>query len=568
MVIFLLSAIAAYLACGPLERFWAGYLAEHPGRQVTVALVVVLALVLVLYGRVSGLLPYILLSPLVVGPEAPQAMLGALAGAMWRTFPRWRILAYAGSRSQVLVFVFAMAAALLAAVLWPHLTRLTAFETPYAKLQFATPPAEKQLELEIHRDLALYAGLATVTQTARIYQSECAYAAVKAGGFAKFRSNDRPESITRGPTYADFRNALAFRNLVAPFLVQVANAERRGYDVEGLRRRVGLVADKFLRVLAGHYTSPTTIGAAYHDAAAEVAVQRAALENAGMADKLGAPGPDPEGWDWCEPATEDMNEAAVQSLIDNTRYLYGAVAVMFAYAGNIEAVIKTYRRAEEKEPVENQINVTSSLGEALYGGERQFSELATYFERALKTTEDEGRKVDTFCEKIKSATKPVRDDVKKPDRDDVKICDKDKLPRRYDRARLNLKIRIAYLWAQEGTRWWTAQRYAQDNYDALQNGTIQLLRFPCLDEDEALYIKDTYAYVILAFQAHKYVTDRLEIDQQPVREARLILQELLSQLQSRMSKDERADQCFDQEQTKLWVRRINAHLKLAEAMLR
>ena len=69
--------------------------------------------------------------------------------------------------------------------------RLTGLETPYAKFHFATPQAEKQLDLEITRDLDLYRGLVAITKTARIIQYECGYAAVEAKGIEAFKRQPR-----------------------------------------------------------------------------------------------------------------------------------------------------------------------------------------------------------------------------------------------------------------------------------------------------------------------------------------------------------------------------------------
>src|SRR5437879_3645336 len=101
-------------------------------------------------------------------------------------------------------------------------------------------------------------------------------------------------------------------------------------------------------------------------------------------------------------------------------------------------------------------------------------------------------------------------------------------------------------------RWVTAQRHA----------------FPCLDDYERYYVKDTYAYVNLRFEAHNLVTDRTEIDPQPVREARRILEEIRDELTDWQRTDDGSNKCRDPELTKLWVKRVTGHLKLAEGMLR
>ena len=139
-------------------------------------------------------------------------MLGVVAGIVCRTFPTWTLVGGLGSRSGLFAFVGIVATIALVALLEPYLGRLRVFETPYAKLQFATPAAERQLELDIQRDLAFYEGLSSVTRTAKIVQLDCGYEAIENGGIDRFK---------KGDLYQAFAGALAVRSEIVDFLVRV-----------------------------------------------------------------------------------------------------------------------------------------------------------------------------------------------------------------------------------------------------------------------------------------------------------------------------------------------------------
>ena len=95
-------------------------------------------------------------------------------------------------------------------------------------------------------------------------------------------------------------------------------------------------------------------------------------------------------------------------------------------------------------------------------------------------------------------------------------------------------------------------------------------QFQCYDDYHRFEIADTYAYVNLAYQVHNFQSDRTPPDVDEVRDARSILDSAIKELQ-RDDEDldyDRAKGCFDHEQTKRWIVRINSHLRLAEAVLR
>jgi hypothetical protein len=125
------------------------------------------------------------------------------------------------------------------------------------------------------------------------------------------------------------------------------------------------------------------------------------------------------------------------------------------------------------------------------------------------------------------------------------------------------------VWAQEGVNWPTAQDYTQRNLDEFSSGELPL--FPCfLDPYESFNIKDTYAFVRLSRHAHNTRSDKSASSIAELREARWLLEELMTQLQDRQRQDDENDQlnrCTYHEQTKLWLRRVKSHLKLADALL-
>jgi hypothetical protein len=204
--------------------------------------------------------------------------------------------------------------------------------------------------------------------------------------------------------------------------------------------------------------------------------------------------------------------------------------------------------------------VNADLADARYLGDRRFEAVSPLYERALETVELQAKIVRDF------KTSAVNDKDKDKDTDNQI---REKLLGRYDRARLNLKVRLAYLWAQGGVNWLSAQRYAEDNYDRLKKGDIPLIS--CLDDYETFNILDTYAYVKLSLQAHNFQTDRTQPDPMQVREGRWILEEAIARLR-RHDADEPSAYgelfCSDDARTKLWVLRMSSHLRLAESMLR
>jgi hypothetical protein len=631
MVIFLLSALAAYLLYGPIAAWWAadlappsapfpqrdpspgqprasntlgkvfgwiGYSLRFTGAWIGYVLhvaggwirhyhraffltVFVAALLFglgyALFALITGSREaesFVLIRRYLSAPEADAAVFGALAGVICRAFPRWRIALGLGGTVGVSMFAGALAGMMGLAVLEPSLSRLIALETPYAKFQFATPQSERQLQLDIARDLSIYQGLLGITENYRIVQLECGYAAIEAGGFAEYETSPAQYSIRHA-----FESALNLRHEFVLFLSRVADAQRRGYDPEGLKRLVGPVADRFYELISEQWsqrsTPEYTLSKAYSDAIAVLRAQDSTLQKA-IGARAVAKQEEPSSW--CKTQAGELSEDDVRNLLENTRYVYGAVAVMYAFAGNTEGAIKAYRFALKQRRLARDVNVNGSLGDELYVGERDFRVVSDYYEMALEAIDAQASKAAAFC---KSLPRPQPISQKKiwsaEDKEAWDSADKDvceQLRDRYKRGRLNLKRFLAYLWAQGDMRWPTAQEYAREALDALSKPEDGPL-YPCLDDYVSIETKDTYAFVKLSFHAHNYSVDRgTSAYLAELREARWMLEELVSKLQDLqklqdlpMQDDSPTSRCISHEETNLWLRRIKSHLRLAETLL-
>jgi hypothetical protein len=560
MVIFLLAALAGYIACEPFVRWWSPHRETRwlRARHAVVLIALLLALGIALFAVVTGSLHVQSLRyvrRLLAASETNEAVLGAVAGIVAYTFPLWRYELNLGGTWGLIALASALGSIMLVAIIEPHLDSLTTFETPYAKFQFATPQAERQLQVEIQRDLSFFEGLQGVTGTDRIFQIECGYAAVKAGGFAAFE---------RSPLYQDLGHALVLRNAFRDFLARVARAQTAGYDIDGLKRRVSPVADKFYALISGRWPARLSLHSivdAYRDATQELRKQDYALATEGIgnppangakaAPRSGQEA-DPERH-WCAPLPEELSkQSQIEDLLENTRYVYGAVAVMFSFTGNTEGQIKTYLAARARPPLRDDINVNGSLADAMYQAERDFRQVSEFYEKALAAIDSQAADVANFCASPRSQP------------NDQEICQD--LPRRYTRARLNVRRDLAYVWAQADMRWPTAEFYANQNLEDFRQGSTP--QYECLDDYVPIEVKDTYSYVMLAFQAHNYRNDRITPNVTDVREARSLLEEAASELEAKQLEEDSPIQCTSHDQTKVWLRRVRSHLRLAEAMLR
>jgi hypothetical protein len=149
VVIFCLAAIAAYIACDPFARLWslepettdakkqprAGgiILAARAVVALIAFAVLVFALLVAETDLFRGQTSYYVREVLSAN-ESLEAILGALFGIVWRTFPYWRITAGLWGIPRAIVLGGMLGGLVIVAVLAPHLRRLSTVETPYAKL--------------------------------------------------------------------------------------------------------------------------------------------------------------------------------------------------------------------------------------------------------------------------------------------------------------------------------------------------------------------------------------------------------------------------------------------------
>ena len=238
----------------------------------------------------------------------------------------------------------------LAALVAPYasalLGRLTGLETPYAKFQFATPTAERELLLDAERDLTIFDRFADLLRGSRFIQFDCWYAALEAGGLNTFSNTDKFKR-----NYNNYRNAIAFRNRLTSYVIRLENARRQGCDIESLKTRVRPVAEKLSRLL--FVPKEQSVDTAYSAAMSEVDKQDGELRMDGIENKLNKTSaelqseqkdPDPQ---WCEPNTQEIKGDDLRMLIDETRFVYGAVAELFGFTGNAEGVITVLTLAKK-----------------------------------------------------------------------------------------------------------------------------------------------------------------------------------------------------------------------------
>jgi hypothetical protein len=539
-------------------------------------------------------------------PEMTYGVLGVVAGLMCGNFPEWMNYSRthgigpgheesntgkpASAIWPVIIFGGALSGVVLAALLAPYeqtaLSRLSGVETPYLKVQFAISPAEKQLILNVERDLNNLDILQQFPQSLRFIQYDCATAALDAKVSGANMPMDR--FVKESEKSRVFRAGLAFRKSLIPYVNRVVSAQRQGYNLPALKGRVRNVAEKFA-LLAASGDLKTDYQAAmfdinYHEAMFEVQRQYQLFKNEGVGsdalpeeeDRTNTD-PDPK---YCLHSDEDIKYIR-QAAQERPRYIHGFAAALFFFIGDVGAGNAMISGAFGLNEKTDDINLIVGRSDALYTGGQDFSAVLPIAEKELEIIEERIGKIERV--KVWSDNEILVDPMRKYENEI-----RSDLAKRYSRARFAVRRRLAYLWAQHGlaseedllprrdVRWSSAQKYADEAYESLLDKSKRAPQFKCIDDDWDLRTKDTYAFVKLAYQAYNLRTQRIPPDEFEVRQARKILEDALAEAREERRRFEEARSptgaargelsCFTQEETRAWVKRISNHLKLADAL--
>lgn len=571
MVIFLLSALLAFLVC----RWIAAIVLPLQPNRVQRAIVWIVdrwrGLMIVLAAIALGGTFYALLSgsdswqivhaarQIALAPETAQVLLGALAGWLCHMAPGWlktpeprRSGALDPSKEKMsegtwrlIIFSAGIAVVTLMALIAPYgprmLGRITGVEISGTKIQLSAGPADAGLLWNAERDLVSLEQIADLPQTWPIIQYECGYEVLTKGGIKAFETD--PKLKERHQLYA---LALAQRNpqhsQLTRFIVQVANARLEGYDRESLRARIAPVAAQFYVLMtstAGE--DPQAYAKQYANAMAALTKAAAEFKNEGINDHF----PPLKIESWCvKPAEKEITAEQFQRLASNTRYAHGVVAALLLFSGNTERAKRLMSNVQEKARP-HDINVTVTLGELAYLTDLQDIRAAVpRWDSALQSVERQAKEIDQLA---------LRDPRDEELRNRVRF--------RYERARALLKREAAYVYAQAEVDWPTALDYAHFGYQSFRNSTWK--RLDCLDDEDRVAFGDTYAYVNLLHQAYLVKVRKTPADLAKVREAKWILEDLKSYLRS--ADDKRP--CLDAERRRIWYRKVVTHLDLAEKIL-
>jgi hypothetical protein len=263
------------------------------------------------------------------------------------------------------------------------------------------------------------------------------------------------------------------------------------------------------------------------------------------------------------------------------RPILGIAATLFHFEGDTGAANAIRNQIFNLNRATDDINAKGAHTSAQYIEGDDLSEVIRQRQADLQEVESRLGKAERA--RVWSETEIQKDSLRETDNKA-----RSDLVRRYNRARFLDRLRLAYLWAQHGLaaegdllperdlHWASAQEYADDSYEALLDRSKSPPRFICMDDELDLQIKDTYAFVKLAYQAYNLKTRRIAPDEFEVRRTRAILEDALAEareqhrrlLEARpsMARGEAAPSCFAVEATTAWIRRILGHLRLADAL--
>ena len=557
-------------------------------------------------------------------PETVHAVLGVVAGLMCGNFTRWMTYTRSfgatssagGLQQQVLpgmnqpqaeastaqgtsetwpmiIFAAALASVVIAALMAPYasstLSRVSGLETPYVKVQFAISPspAERQQILNVERDLNNIDTLEAFPRSLRFIQYDCAQAALDANmGITEFR-------LKQPGKYREFTAGLAFRLSVIPYVNRIVNAKRKGYNLVVLKTRARQVAEKFALLATNGDFEKNYLAAMFEVDRQEQMFRDEDVRSDRALKELDRKRRDPDP-DYCLPSYEQIDLAFDRFNLDNAstvrmvvqkrpRLILGFAAALFSFEGNVDAANAMFTGIFRLDQSTNDTNTIASFADALYVGGDDLREVLAKEEDDLRLIENRLRQVEAAKfwtqNEVKADPTGARETDNKAHND---------LVDRNNRARFIIRLRLAYIWAQHGLapeadllpqrdlHWSSAQQYADDAYESFLGKSWRPRRFPCIDDDSDLGIKDTYAFVKLAYQAYNLKTLRKPPDESQVRPARAILEDALAEAREEhrrlvearlsMAQGGAAPSCLTEVETKAWVKRISSHLKLAEAL--
>ena len=474
----------------------------------------------------------------------------------------------------MIIFGIALSFVLLAALLGPYeqsaLSRLSGLETPYLKVQFAIPPSltDKQQLVNITRNLNIYSTLEAFPRRFRFIQYDCAQAALDAGmAITEFTS--KPEK------YREFTAGLAFQYSLLPYVNQLLNAEKKGYNRVVLKARARQVAEKF-----AFLATPGDFERNYRAVMSEAERQWQLFKDEGVGEEA-APvelqrqliDPDP---DYCRPSRDEISLALDRLNMDNVRnvrmvlqkrprLILDPATLLFQFEGDTGAANAMRTEIYNLKQNTDDINSFSGYVDALYLEGGDLTEVIEVTRNMLQVNESRLQKL----ERAKVWTEKEVESVPSRETDNKARSD---LVRRYKRAaQLSLEAEGDLL-LERDLQWSTAQIYADDIYKALLDRSKEdPPRFAGIDDDQDLTIKDVYAFVKLAYQAYNLRTQRIPPEEFQVRQARSVLEEALAEAREERRRLEQArggppPSCFTEIETAAWVKRISSHLKLAEAL--
>jgi hypothetical protein len=482
----------------------------------------------------------------------------------------------------VIVFTAAFSCIIVAALLAPYaqgtLSRVSGLETPYLKVQFAISPAEKQQILNVERDLNIRERLEEFWQEFRFIQYDCAAAALD----AKMRNpaERMDHFVSDWSKSQDFRAGYAFHKGLSRYVSRLVSAQRQGYNLFVLKSYARRVAEKLALVVSDQ---PAAFHDSYKDVITEVKRQYEFFKYEGVGfDALPEEDDDRDLPSYCASEVKDIadiTEEDIKRVVQKKpRYIYGVAGALFVFAGDNDAANEVVNSAFLLNKNTDDINLIAGHGSALYEAGQDLREVLSIATRELEKIDEKIRQLETVI---------VSDDDIKTDstrRNERKI--RDDLVKRYRRGRFIVRLRLAYLWAQHGLgseedllpqrelRWSTALKYADDAYASLLDKSESQLRFPCIDHAWDLTIKDTHAFVKLAYQAYNLRTQRIPPDESQVRAARSVLEDAWAEAREELrlaqrvqeTRDVRLPSCFTEVESVAWVKRITSHLKLADAL--